>query len=324
MNQIEYVDPKKLKVNPYRKALGIQPIDGFEKTILEKSIREYGIMVDRGGPIKTNEDMIILDGHDRTAIAISLGIQIVPVKIQRGLTEDEQKIFVIEENLNRKHLPIQTRAMMAVEYYKLENKKRQGCQSLSEKLVAKNFGVGEVSLRNAKTIIESKNISDSLKNHVRAAELGIEPVAYLDKEDPETIKAVTEIVEEQLKEGQHPSILNIVNMVKQEKTTREHEENKPQSIKDHEPTVVEIWLRDNLFDPCTTIRRANTTAWFNKLDIDQSDTLMANLEATIQVMKDYQTQLKHIPIVRSGDMEAVSVLYHIPIEVNGEIVKKEK
>jgi len=79
---------------------------------IKQSIKENGIR----DPIELNQNYEILDGHNRTQIAIELGLEEIPVHINSFDSEIQEKKFVIEMNLERRQLnDFQTAEL----YYKL-------------------------------------------------------------------------------------------------------------------------------------------------------------------------------------------------------------
>lgn len=62
--------------------------------IVAKSIQEYGYI----NPIVVNEDLVILAGNTRHKALKYLGIQEVEVLMVSGLTEEQEKGFVIADN----------------------------------------------------------------------------------------------------------------------------------------------------------------------------------------------------------------------------------
>lgn len=211
------LDPKLLKENPYSRKM-IPEIDKDARQVLKKSIEDEGVR----DAIEVDEDYVILNGHERTVIALELGLPLVPVEVVKGLSEDEKKERVIIRNLDRKHFEIGTRAMLGAELATLT--KTEGRPSLSDKLdesearkgsslqfseavtaagapipisaesIAKEVGVDTATLYRAKAIRDSEKIPEDLKFLVRRGHLPIRPVSELENESPEFIKKVTDIV----------------------------------------------------------------------------------------------------------------------------------
>jgi hypothetical protein len=65
---------------------------------LVRSIQEFPEMLELR-PIVVNEDMITLGGNMRLRACIEAGLTDVPVVIAKGLTEEQQKEFIIKDNV---------------------------------------------------------------------------------------------------------------------------------------------------------------------------------------------------------------------------------
>tara|TARA_R100000152_G_C6768083_1_gene193453 strand:- start:345 stop:1814 length:1470 start_codon:yes stop_codon:yes gene_type:complete len=69
--------------------------DKFRKLV--QSIKEFPEMLDLR-PIVVDEDMVILGGNMRHKACIEAGVKEVPIKIAKGLTEDQKLEFIIKDN----------------------------------------------------------------------------------------------------------------------------------------------------------------------------------------------------------------------------------
>jgi len=88
------------------KIYDLQPYKGNPRHIrdekfkkLVKSIKEFPEMLNLR-PFVVNEQGVILGGNMRYQACIELGIEDVPVVVAEGLTEEQQKEFVIKDNVN--------------------------------------------------------------------------------------------------------------------------------------------------------------------------------------------------------------------------------
>lgn len=88
------------------KVLDLKPYSGNPRHIryekfkkLVKSIQEFPEMLQLR-PFVVNEDNVILGGNMRYQACIQLGIEEVPVVVAKGLTEEQQREFVIKDNVN--------------------------------------------------------------------------------------------------------------------------------------------------------------------------------------------------------------------------------
>tara|TARA_R100000808_G_C2116695_1_gene129094 strand:+ start:13 stop:1092 length:1080 start_codon:yes stop_codon:yes gene_type:complete len=69
--------------------------DKFRKLV--QSIKEFPEMLDLR-PIVVDEDMVILGGNMRHKACIEAGLKEVPIKIAKGLTEEQKLEFIIKDN----------------------------------------------------------------------------------------------------------------------------------------------------------------------------------------------------------------------------------
>ena len=118
---VDFVPPEKIKLNPEYNAL-TPPLTDDELSSLKESIRTK----DQLESVKVKEDKIlgkyiVLDGHHRVQILRELGKD---VKIEVMNFDDplEEKIFVIEINLQRRQLSNVNRVRLASMLVKLEKK----------------------------------------------------------------------------------------------------------------------------------------------------------------------------------------------------------
>jgi hypothetical protein len=93
--QVKKVDIKFIKLNPNNPRL-IKD-DKFKK--LCNSIKEFPEMLDIR-PIVVNEDMIVLGGNMRLKACKEVGIKEVPIIIADNLTEEQQREFLIKDNVS--------------------------------------------------------------------------------------------------------------------------------------------------------------------------------------------------------------------------------
>ena len=65
---------------------------------LVKSIKDFPQMLDLR-PIIVNEDMVVLGGNMRLKACIEAGLKEVNIEIAKGLTEEQQKEFIVKDNV---------------------------------------------------------------------------------------------------------------------------------------------------------------------------------------------------------------------------------
>ncbi len=101
---IYQVEPVDLIPNPLNRFFREESPDYFER--LTADIKERGIIVS----LIAKRDGMLLAGHNRLKIALSLGLPRVPVQyVESELTAEQEKSFVIKDNLYRRQLTQQDR-----------------------------------------------------------------------------------------------------------------------------------------------------------------------------------------------------------------------
>ena len=152
-----------LKVNPEYKALIPELLDD-EYENLKESISKNGYWEEY--PIIVNDNYEILDGHSRWKACQELGIQ-PTIKVKHFESKEEEMRFVIETNLNRRHLNAFQKAELALKLIELGKTKRgrkpQEISSESEensvkvdtwKVASDKVGVSEDTISKTKVILE--------------------------------------------------------------------------------------------------------------------------------------------------------------------------
>ena len=91
----ELVDIKTVKSNPNNPR--IIKDDKFKKLV--NSIKEFPKMLEIR-PIVVNDDMVVLGGNMRLKACKEAGLKKVPIIMASELTEDEQKQFIIKDNVS--------------------------------------------------------------------------------------------------------------------------------------------------------------------------------------------------------------------------------
>lgn len=88
------------------KITDLQPNQDNPRVILESkfkklvnSIKEFPDMLNLR-PIIVNEDMVILGGNMRYKAALEVGLKEIPIIIAEGLTPEQEKEFIVKDNLN--------------------------------------------------------------------------------------------------------------------------------------------------------------------------------------------------------------------------------
>jgi ParB-like chromosome segregation protein Spo0J len=91
----EFISISKVKANPNNPR--IIKDDKFEKLV--KSIKEFPKMLELR-PIVVNEDMIVLGGNMRLKACKEAGLKEIPIIKASELTEEQQKEFIIKDNVS--------------------------------------------------------------------------------------------------------------------------------------------------------------------------------------------------------------------------------
>lgn len=118
-----FIDVTSLKINPeYERLIPQMSIDDDEA--FDESIKNNGIEQ----PITINDKHVLLDGHSRYKKALKYKIKLIPYLIKSFEEKLEEKKFVIETNLKRRHLSTIQKVKLAVPLLEIEQelaKKRQ-------------------------------------------------------------------------------------------------------------------------------------------------------------------------------------------------------
>ena len=155
--QIMNISPNALKPHPRNEEF-FSNAEGEDYQRLKESIHELGVLT----PLRVSSDMTIVSGHQRWRAAKELGLESVPVEIDEGLKdEDEKLIQLIAANFGRmKNDPIK-QGKWLVEYERLRGVRdgRYGKRSLDgnnfrlkQEDVANELGVTTKTIRNLKNL----------------------------------------------------------------------------------------------------------------------------------------------------------------------------
>lgn len=100
LSDVQFVRPSELFPNPLNQTyFADESEEYFEK--LRSDVKERGILV----PLIAKRNGMLLAGHNRLRIAQETGTSIVPVQfVQDELTEEQETVFVINDNLLRRQL----------------------------------------------------------------------------------------------------------------------------------------------------------------------------------------------------------------------------
>lgn len=180
LSPIRMRSPSELRIDLQHSAK-FKPLEGEEYDRLKADIKERGILV----PLIARKDGTLFAGHNRHRAAIEIGLSTVPVQyIEDTLTPEQEREFVVKDNLFRRQLTATERASLLFELYPDE----MDTVSISK---GKNKGVnqkisGETGI-SEKTIQRSRVLASAAKEI--AASKGREPVAEDFEEAQEEINA---------------------------------------------------------------------------------------------------------------------------------------
>ena len=171
------------KINPEYSKL-VNPLLDIEYEALKSSISNKGLHL----PIIVNQDNVILDGHNRLKICEELGIE-PEFEIKEFSDQSQEKEFVIEINLKRRHL---NNFQIAELEYKMEEiyKERAKTRSFSN---LKNVNK-EIILSTAPNDAIDVNIETGKVSEIIAKKTGLSPRTY------ERAKKIIEEGSEKVKE----------------------------------------------------------------------------------------------------------------------------
>ncbi len=156
--QIMNISPNALKPHPRNEEF-FSNAEGEDYQRLKESIQELGVLT----PLRVSSDMTIVSGHQRWRAAKELGLESVPVEIDEGLkNEDEKLIQLIAANFGRmKNDPIK-QGKWLVEYERLRGVRdgRYGKRSLDGQFVRlKQEDIADELGVDARTIRRLKNLT---------------------------------------------------------------------------------------------------------------------------------------------------------------------
>ena len=164
------VNPEYLSLVP---RMSKEDDESFDESVKEKGITE---------PLTINDSQVLLDGHSRYAKAQKYNIKQVPFKVREYDSYILEKQYVIECNLNRRHLTNYQKIELAIPLLEIEKElakdRKQFGKSMSimpnhdnqnigkaVDIVAKKIGVSSTTLMKGNKII--KDAPDKLKKKLR-------------------------------------------------------------------------------------------------------------------------------------------------------------
>ena len=156
--QIMNISPNALKPHPRNEEF-FSNAEGEDYQRLKESIQELGVLT----PLRVSSDMTIVSGHQRWRAAKELGLESVPVEIDEGLNdEDEKLIQLIAANFGRMKNDPSKQGKWLVEYELLRGVRdgRYGKRSLDGQFVRlKQEDIADELGVDARTIRRLKNLT---------------------------------------------------------------------------------------------------------------------------------------------------------------------
>jgi ParB/RepB/Spo0J family partition protein len=175
----------------------VPKLSDVEYEALKQSIKDDGQQM----PIIVNEQRVILDGHHRYKACRELGLE-PKTAIVTFKTKDEERLFVINTNLNRRQLSLYQRAALALKKKPVlaklakENMRQVKVSRIRETLhvddtLAKDAGVSKEVLYRVERI--EKEGSEELKELARGGKLSINRAYALIGKDIDSVMAIEKI-----------------------------------------------------------------------------------------------------------------------------------
>ena len=181
-------------------------LSGEEFERLKNSIKDEKIYTD----ILVSPDMTIISGHQRVRAAKQLGLNLVPIKIDEDLQDEDSKLRALISNNfgRRKNDPSKDRKALetyvSLRGYKngeLGNGRKKGCQDGIAKLtldeIAKELNMSKRNLQRALRI--ERNLTDSMKELLDTGEItktfASDTIASLSKEEQEELISKLDVTE---------------------------------------------------------------------------------------------------------------------------------
>jgi N6-adenosine-specific RNA methylase IME4 len=189
-------------LRPHRCAELVPRLARPQAAALAADIRAHGVLK----PLEVTSDGVVLDGHERLAIARSLGLEHVPTRLVEA---DDERAYILGAALFRKHLNPGQRALLALdldstEQERIEARARQRANlkqnadvanlpprgEKTRDRIAKRIGVSARIVQDAETVragdpslcaqvkqgaIRVSNAAQTLRQARRDAELGSPP-----------------------------------------------------------------------------------------------------------------------------------------------------
>ena len=191
------VETKKLKEHPFNLET-FKDTQGYDFDALKEDIRKNGIKTE----LHITPDYVVLCGHQRLKAAKELGLKTVPCKIVSGLkTEEQEKEYIIKDNLLRRHLTTEQRMLLFAELSRIyevgrgsASKDQPRSKGKFEPKDAQSASIGKesVSEKTAREVGVSPRTIDNARRYAREIENNPALKALPYKEAIKEIKGVPE------------------------------------------------------------------------------------------------------------------------------------
>jgi len=117
----------------------VPPPSAKDLELLRSEIEAHGL--DPSHPLVVNEDLVVLDGHSRLAIAKDLGIETAYVTVKEMGDKLSEREYVIKANLARRQLNTAQRADLGLKLLEIERERAKRRQQLAGQM----YGRGKQS-----------------------------------------------------------------------------------------------------------------------------------------------------------------------------------
>jgi hypothetical protein len=142
LSDVQYIHPSELHINSLNAVLFSEETEEyFQKLIAD--VKERGILV----PLIAKRNGTLLAGHNRLRVAQTLGLEAIPVQyVHDDLSDAQERIFVVNDNILRRHLSDEQRFSLYRNLYpnfdeRLATKGRPSKKTTTEEISQKGYDV---------------------------------------------------------------------------------------------------------------------------------------------------------------------------------------
>jgi len=150
----------------------LMPISEDDYNRMRSDIEDRGVII----PVIATPDFMLVCGYNRLKIAKEIGLKSIPV-IFMDIEDKEKETFAIKDNLNRRQLSTEQRAVIIAkltEHIKKGRKPKKD-KSPSTEEIAKDLGLSSATIRRAKQFVKQVKEKPELQGKSVRAVLTGEP-----------------------------------------------------------------------------------------------------------------------------------------------------